>query len=260
MVSGCAMSSSVLKLEGVQKHYGDHRALAGVSLDIPGGVVFGFLGQNGAGKTTTMRIIAGLIQASNGRVFIDNIDTTLDPVTAKSKVGYIPDRPYLYDRLTGTETMEFISELFSLDPQDARQKGEQLLQRFGIHHVKDKHVETYSHGMKQRLALAAALLHQPKVLLVDEPMVGLDPQGARLVKSVFREEADSGNTVFLSTHSLAVAEEVCDQIGILQKGQLIALGTKDELKSMSGLDANLEEIFLKLTSKDDDAIRASLAP
>ena len=135
----------MLKLEGVQKHYGDHRALAGLSLDIPAGIVFGFLGQNGAGKTTTMKIIAGLIQASNGRVIIDHVETTSDPVTAKSKVGYIPDRPYLYDRLTGTETMEFIAELFNLDRDIAQQTAEQLLQRFGIHHAKDKHVETYSH-------------------------------------------------------------------------------------------------------------------
>jgi ABC-2 type transport system ATP-binding protein len=250
----------VLRLEGVQKRYGDHQALNDLSLEIPAGTVFGFLGPNGAGKTTTMRIIAGLIQASKGKVFIDEIDCSQDPIKAKSRVGYIPDRPYLYDRLTGTETMHFVAELFGIPKKVSAPRALDLLERFDIAQVRDNLTETYSHGMKQRLALAAALLHAPKLLLVDEPMVGLDPKGAKLVKAVMREEADHGNTVFLSTHSLAVAEEVCDQIGILLQGQLIALGTKAELQNKAGIDANLEEVFLKLTEEDDPQLRASLMP
>jgi ABC-2 type transport system ATP-binding protein len=250
----------MLRLEGIQKRYGEHQALMGLSLNVPAGTVFGFLGPNGAGKTTTMRIIAGLIQASHGRVYIDGIDTTKDPIRAKSKVGYIPDRPYLYDRLTGWETMGFVAELFGIPKEVAQPRSRVLLKRFSIDDVREKLTETYSHGMKQRLALAAALLHAPKLLLVDEPMVGLDPKGAKLVKSVMREEADAGNTVFLSTHSLAVAEEVCDHIGILQLGKMIALGSKAELQKKAGLDANLEEIFLKLTAQDDPLLRASLMP
>ena len=250
----------MLKLEGVQKRYGDHQALSGLSIDIPAGIVFGFLGPNGAGKTTTMRIIAGLIQASRGKVFIAGVNTTEEPITATSSIGYIPDRPYLYDRLTGTETMSFVSDLFGIPKEIAEPRSRELLKRFNIDHVRQNLTETYSHGMKQRLALAAALLHAPKLLLVDEPMVGLDPKGAKLVKSVMREEAEAGNTVFLSTHSLAVAEEVCDQIGILRLGKLIALGTKEELQEKAGLDANLEEIFLKITAQEDPQIRASLMP
>jgi len=250
----------MLRLAGLQKRYGDHQALKDLSLEIPSGTVFGFLGPNGAGKTTTMRIIAGLIQASKGTVYIDGIDTTQDPIKAKSKVGYIPDRPYLYDRLTGNETMDFVAELFGIPKDIARPRSLNLLERFDISHVRENLTETYSHGMKQRLALAAALLHSPKLLLVDEPMVGLDPKGAKLVKAVMREEAAAGNTVFLSTHSLAVAEEVCDQIGILQLGKLIALGSKAELQSKAGIDSNLEEVFLKLTADDDPQMRASLMP
>jgi ABC-2 type transport system ATP-binding protein len=156
--------------------------------------------------------------------------------------------------------MSFVSDLFGIPKEVAEPRARTLLKRFNIDHVRDKLTETYSHGMKQRLALSAALLHEPKLLLVDEPMVGLDPKGAKLVKSVMREEAEAGNTVFLSTHSLAVAEEVCDQIGILQLGKLIALGSKEELQKKSGIDANLEEVFLKLTAQDDPSLRASLMP
>lgn len=243
----------MLRLEGLRKRYGDHTALDSLDLHIPAGQVFGFLGPNGAGKTTTMRIIAGLIRPTKGKVTIDGIDTTADPLAAKARVGYIPDRPYLYDRLTGMETMRFVADLFGIAPEHAIERSSVLLERFGIADAQSRLTETYSHGMKQRLALAAALLHAPKVLLVDEPMVGLDPKGARLVKQVMREEAESGAAVFLSTHSLAVAEEVCDQIGILRLGELIALGSTAELRTKSGVDAGLEEVFLKLTEEEAEA-------
>ena len=246
----------MLRIEGLTKRYGDHEAVKNLDLHVPAGTVFGFLGPNGAGKTTTMRSIAGLIRPTSGRIIIDGIDTTKDPLATKARVGYIPDRPYLYDRLTGVETMRFVGDLFGLSAELSDERADLLLQRFGIHHVRDALTETYSHGMKQRLALAAALLHAPKVLLVDEPMVGLDPKGARLVKQVLREEAEAGSAVFLSTHSLAVAEEVCDHIGILQLGELIALGSVAELRSKSGVDSNLEEVFLKLT-EEDAAMRLS---
>ena len=243
----------MLRLENLRKRYGDHEALQGLDLDIAGGEVFGFLGPNGAGKTTTIRIIAGLIRPTSGRVIIDGIETTTDPVAAKARVGYIPDRPYLYDRLTGLETMRFFADLYGIPRQLAVPRGEALLDRFGIGHVGDQLTETYSHGMKQRLALAAALLHAPKVMLVDEPMVGLDPKGARLVKQVLREEAEANAAVFLSTHSLAVAEEVCDRVAILMRGELIALGSVAELKSKAGVDTSLEGVFLKMTEEDAEA-------
>ena len=243
----------MLRLETLRKRYGDHEALQGLDLHIQAGEVFGFLGPNGAGKTTTIKIIAGLIRATSGKVFIDGIETTQDPVAAKSRVGYIPDRPYLYDRLTGTETMRFIADLYGIDRATADPRGQQLLDRFGIGHVNDKLTETYSHGMKQRLALAGALLHAPKVMLGDEPMVGLDPKGAKLVKQVLREEAESGAAVFLSTHSLAVAEEVCDRVAILVRGELVALGSVGDLKSKAGVDTSLEGVFLKLTEEEAEA-------
>ena len=249
----------MIRLEGLRKRYGTQEALCGLDLHIPAGQVFGFLGPNGAGKTTTMRLIAGLIRPTSGRIFIDGINTTKDPVAAKSRVGYIPDRPYLYDRLTGIETMQFIADLFGLASSEATPRAEQLLERFSIAHVRDQLTETYSHGMKQRLALAAALLHAPRALLVDEPMVGLDPKGAKLVKRVLREEAEANSAVFLSTHSLAVAEEVCDRIAILQRGELIELGSIDELRSKAGVDAGLEEVFLRLTEEEAEGAVRSIA-
>jgi ABC-2 type transport system ATP-binding protein len=240
----------VLRIEGLRKRYGDRDAVKGLSLDIPAGQVFGFLGPNGAGKTTTMRSIAGLIRPSAGRIFIDGIDTTDDPLAARARVGYIPDRPYLYDRLTAQETMVFVADLYGLPRADALPRIDALLARFDIAHARDQLAETFSHGMKQRLALAAALLHAPKLMLVDEPMVGLDPKGAKLVKRVLREEAEAGAAVFLSTHSLAVAEEVCDRVGILRLGELIALGTVEELRGAAGVQSNLEAVFLKLTEEE----------
>ena len=245
----------MIRLIALRKTYGGKDALKGLELHISPGEVFGFLGPNGAGKTTTMRLIAGLVRPTSGRILIEGIDTAEDPINAKARLGYIPDRPYLYDRLTGLETMQFIGEMYGLLAREVVKRAEELLTRFGIFHAKDQLAETYSHGMKQRLALAAALLHEPRALLIDEPMVGLDPKGAKLVKTVLREEAARGSGVFLSTHSLAVAEEVCDRIGILQHGRLIALGTVAELKSQAGVDTGLEEIFLKLTEEAaEDAV------
>jgi len=238
----------MIRLIDVTKKYRSLTAVDGLSLQVRRGEVFGFLGPNGAGKTTTIKMIAGLLHPDSGRILLQGIDIREDPVRAKSLLGFIPDRPFLYQRLTGTEFLEFVGGLYKIDGPQLHQRTEELIRLFSLEDFKDQLIETYSHGMRQRLVMTAALLHDPGVIVVDEPMVGLDPLGARLVKAIFREQAGRGKTVFMSTHSLGVAEEVCDRIGIIHKGKLIALGTKEELQQLvkAGTD-KLESIFLQLT-------------
>lgn len=240
----------MIRLEGVEKRYGEFQALQPLNLHIRPGEVFGFLGPNGAGKTTTIRMLAGVLLPTAGRILIDGVDLAQNPVESKRRVGYIPDRPYLYDKLTAREFLSFIAKMYAMDPRQAAEQGEALLVEQQLQDRADELIEAYSHGMKQRLVLAAALLHQPRAIIVDEPMVGLDPHGARRLKGKFRSIAAEGRTVFLSTHSLDVAQEVCDRVGILYRGKLVALGTVDELlRGQTGL--NLEEVFLKITEEED---------
>jgi ABC-2 type transport system ATP-binding protein len=239
----------VIVVDDLHKHYGDFEAVRGISFHVRPGEVFGFLGPNGAGKTTTMRIIAGLIQATSGRVVVDGHDLASAPLAAQAATSYIPDRPFLYEKLTAFEFLEFVGGLHRLPHRDIAQRGSALLKRFELGRWADRLIENFSHGMKQRLVFCAALLTEPHLLVVDEPMVGLDPAGARLVKRVMREQCESGRfSVLLSTHTLDVAEEVCDRIAIVQRGRIAALGTMDELRE--GADApgsDLEQIFLQLT-------------
>ncbi|NMB74559.1 MAG: ABC transporter ATP-binding protein [Myxococcales bacterium] len=239
----------MIEIRNLTKRFGSYTAVADLSLEIPDGEIFGFLGPNGAGKTTTIKIMAGLMRPNAGLVRIEGVDLMADPRRAKELVGYVPDRPFLYDKLSARETLSFTAGLFGVEPARGRERAEELLALFALLPWADELVESYSHGMKQRLTLACALLHRPRVLLVDEPMVGLDPRGALLVKELLRRFAAGGGTVFLSTHSLEVAEELCQRVGILHQGRLCALGTPEELRRSVGTEAGgrLAEVFLRLT-------------
>jgi ABC-2 type transport system ATP-binding protein len=251
----------MIKLEHLTKRFNSLVAVNDVCLDVPQGELFGFLGPNGAGKTTTIRMMAGLTLPSSGTVLIDAWDITRDAVAAKQITGFIPDRPYLYGKLTAREFLRFISGLYHVAPREAEKRIAQLLGIFNLTPWADELIEGFSHGMKQRLVMSSALIHRPRVLIVDEPMVGLDPAGAKLVKRIFRELCAAGVTVFMSTHTLEIAEEMCDRIGIIQEGKLIAAGTIRELREMSGVvGKRLEEIFFRLTGEEDleeliDALR-----
>lgn len=241
----------MIVLDQVTKDYGGFEAVSPLSLTVYAGEVFGFLGPNGAGKTTTIKMLGGVMRPTTGRITIAGLDLARDPVAVKHLVGYIPDRPYLYEKLTAWEFLLFVAGIYDLPKKEIQERGEKLLHHFGLGAWSNGLIEGFSHGMKQRLVLAAALLHTPKLLIVDEPMVGLDPHAARLVKSLFREHAAQGGTVFLSTHSLEVAEEVCDRLAIIKAGQILALGTMQELREKAGQETNLESIFLSLTGDED---------
>ncbi|MFP3911788.1 MAG: ABC transporter ATP-binding protein [Desulfobacteraceae bacterium] len=238
----------MIRLLNLTKVYQGLRAVNGLNLEIPKGTRFGFLGPNGAGKTTTIKMLAGVLRPTQGRVIIDGLDLAREPAAVKQRVGFIPDRPFLYEKLTGREFLELVAGLYHLtsDPSLEARLTE-LLELFDLTLWQDELIESYSHGMRQRLIMCSALLHRPKVLVVDEPMVGLDPKGAKLVKDLFKRQAEQGTTLFLSTHSLEVAEEVCDRIAIIQAGEIIATGSGEQLREQSGVDGNLEQIFLKLT-------------
>ncbi|MGH9318494.1 MAG: ABC transporter ATP-binding protein [Vicinamibacteria bacterium] len=238
----------MIRLESLTKRYGAHQAVKRLSLHVAPGELFGFLGPNGAGKTTTIKMIAGLLRPTAGRIAIAGRDLAEDPVGAKSALGFIPDRPFLYEKLSASEFMRFVAGIYGFEGEGLDGRIEELLELVELEQVRSELIESFSHGMKQRLVIAAAFVHQPKVMVVDEPMVGLDPKGARLIRRVFREYCDSGNTVFVSTHTLEVAQELCDRIGIILKGELVALGTISELKAKARTEGHgLEEIFLKLT-------------
>lgn len=243
----------MIELIHLGKNFGSFQAVNDVNLHIPPGEIFGFLGPNGAGKTTTIRMMAGLLKPTSGKILLGGKDVFQQPEEAKAILGFIPDRPYLYEKLTGQEFLEFIADLHGLDSRDSRQKRmEELFNFFNLQDWKQELVESYSHGMRQRLTLAAAILHRPKVFVIDEPLVGLDPKGARLVKGLFRELAKSGVAIFMSTHTLELAEEVCHRIGIINEGKVIALGTMQELREKAETtDARLEPLFLRLTGEKE---------
>ncbi|HSM60217.1 MAG TPA: ABC transporter ATP-binding protein, partial [Longimicrobiales bacterium] len=208
----------------------------------------GFLGPNGAGKTTTIRMVAGVLRPSSGRILVGGDDLHDAPERAKRRIGYIPDRPFLYEKLSGGEFLRFVAGLWGRDGPAAEARGDRLLELFQLGPWKDELIESYSHGMRQKLLIASALIHQPEVIVVDEPMVGLDPRAARLLKDLLRTYVDEGGTVFLSTHTLEVAEALCDRIAIIHRGSVIASGTMDDLRAQAHTGgAHLEEIFLKVT-------------
>lgn len=243
----------MIEFQQVTRTYGRRVAVDRLDLNVAEGELFAFLGPNGAGKTTSIKMIVGLLRPSSGRVRVCGFDVTEQPREAKSQVSYVPDEPYLYDKLTGREFLKFIADMYGLSRRDAGTQVASQIERFDLADFVDELTENYSHGMKQRLVFAAAMLHHPKVLVVDEPMVGLDPKSIRLVKDLMREKAKAGVTVFMSTHTLAVAEEIGDRIGIIDHGKLKFMGTLDELKrGMSRHDSTFEQLFLDLTSANDD--------
>ncbi len=236
----------MIQLDGVRKEFGTKVAVESLTLEVPSGEFFAFLGPNGAGKTTTIKMIAGLLRPSAGRVRVCGIDLSKEYLAAKSLLAYVPDQPYLYDKLSGREFMRFMGEMYRLPRMEIERETARLSEIFGMSEFLDELAETYSHGMKQRLVLAATLLHHPKVMVVDEPLVGLDPPSARLVKDILLQQARAGTTIFLTTHILSLAEETADRVGILMRGRLEALGTVSELRARARVDGDLEDVFLRI--------------
>jgi ABC-2 type transport system ATP-binding protein len=240
----------MIELTDLTKRYGKTLAVDRLNLSVSAGEIFGFIGPNGAGKTTTIRMMGGTLSPTAGAVVIDGIDMAARPEEAKRRIGFIPDRPFLYEKLTGMEFMRFSADLYGVGDGTFRSRAEELLRTFGLFDWSHELIEAYSHGMKQRLVISAALLHDPRVIVVDEPMVGLDPAAIKMVKDILKDLARRGTAVFMSTHPLSVAEDLCDRIGIIHRGALIALGTTRELKRMArAQQADLEEVFLKLTEE-----------
>ena len=255
MTESSEKGPEMLRLEGVMKRYGKFTAVGGITLDVHRGEIFGFLGPNGAGKTTTIRMVAGVLRPSEGRILVGGDDLGLHPARAKARVGYIPDRPYLYEKLSGGEFLRFVAGLWGKDGTEAEARADRLLELFSLTPWKDELIESYSHGMRQKILISSALIHQPELIVVDEPMVGLDPRSAKLLKDLMRTFVGQGGTVFLSTHTLEVAEALCDRIAIISQGEIIALGTMDELRAQAHAGgAHLEEIFLKVTGTGDEAM------
>jgi len=239
----------VIRFAALRKQYGALVAVDDLTLDIEPGAVFGFLGRNGAGKTTTIRMMMGLLAPTAGTVLLGGHDIRHAPEAAKALTGYLPDHPFLYDKLTGAEFLRFAAGLHGPDRAEGGRRAADLLVRFGLAREAGELIETFSHGMKQRLALATALIHRPRILVLDEPMVALDPQGARELRALLTTLAADGVTIFLSTHSLAVAEELCTRIGIVDRGRLVALGTLAELRARAAATdgaASLETVFLDI--------------
>jgi ABC-2 type transport system ATP-binding protein len=239
----------MIDLRGVTKCYGPKVAVNSLTLAIPAGTVFAFLGPNGAGKTTTIRLMAGLLRPNAGDVLIGGHDIQSDHVGAKALMGYIPDRPYLYEKLSGREFIHFVGDLHGLPRAAQEERMARHFALFGLDESADLLIENYSHGMRQKLIFTAALLHEPRILIVDEPMVGLDPKSARTIKKLMRELAAAGAAIFLSTHQLAVAEEVADRIGIIDRGNLIFDGTLAQLRERTRGAGTLEDLFLELTGE-----------
>ena len=242
----------MVELAGVTKKYGQFTAVDNLSLKVEPGELFGFLGPNGAGKTTTIKMITGLLQPTSGTVKVAGYDLAEHPEDAKRHVGFIPDRPFIYNRLTAAEFLRFMGGLWEMDESDITSRGDKLLDLFDLANWRDELVESFSHGMRQKLILSGALIHDPDVIVVDEPMVGLDPASIRLVKDIFRELCARGKTVFMSTHTLAMAEETCSRVAIIQQGRIVAGGTLEQLRARAHKDgSHLESIFLDLTHGDN---------
>jgi ABC-2 type transport system ATP-binding protein len=238
----------MISLQHLVKTYGKFTAVDDVSLDVAPGEIHGFLGPNGAGKTTTLRMIAGLLKPTSGRIVVNDHDLATEPEAAKTSLGFIPDRPFIYEKLTAGEFLRFHAGLYGIDGHGVGDRVREMLELFELGRWENELIEAFSHGMKQRLVMSAAFLHRPQSVVVDEPMVGLDPRGAVLIKDVFRRMSEKGVAILMSTHTLEVAQEMCDRISIILKGKIIARGTVDELRAQSGGgDAHLTDVFLKLT-------------
>jgi ABC-2 type transport system ATP-binding protein len=250
-------NNSIIEVKNLSKVFGTTRAVDCLNLEVKKGEFFCFLGPNGAGKTTTIKILAGLLRPTSGTAFIDGNDIGENPVESKRVIGYIPDHPYLYEKLSGREFMKFVAGMYNLNGCEIDRKIDELLELFGIRDYADQLTEDYSHGMRQKLVFSATFLHTPKVVIVDEPWVGLDPKSIRFVKDYLRSRTREGTSIFMSTHTLSIAEEIADRIGIIHKGKLIALGTVEQIKASDV--RNLEDVFLELTADSSDALPADPA-
>ncbi|HIG27860.1 MAG TPA: ABC transporter ATP-binding protein [Verrucomicrobiales bacterium] len=239
----------MIEIKNLVKSFADLTAVNDLSLTVPQGEFFCILGPNAAGKTTTIKIITGLMKPTRGSVIVGGFNIVEEPIRARELMAYVPDFPFLYDKLTPLEFFEFIGRMFHMEEERIETQGRELIDRFGLVPYLKKPIESLSHGTRQRVAIVSGLLHDPKVFVIDEPMVGLDPHHARIVKDVFRERCRDGMTVFLSTHQLGVAEEMADRVGIINHGRLVAVGTIDELSKKSGVGGALESSFLELTSQ-----------
>jgi ABC-2 type transport system ATP-binding protein len=239
----------MIDLQAVTKMYGSKTALESLTLQLERGEVFAFLGPNGAGKTTTIKLMCGLLFPTSGTVRIGGFDLQREGDRARQLISYVPDQPFLYDKLTGREFLQFIADMYGLAGRHGRTRIQEMIELFGLGDFVDDLTERYSHGMRQRTVFASALLHEPQVLIVDEPTVGLDPRSVRLLKDLFRREAARGTTVFLSTHSLDVAQELANRIAIVDRGRLISCGSLAALRHQAALDGSLEDVFLKLTEE-----------
>ncbi len=240
----------MIRLEGLTKRFGEKLAVDGLSLQIESGEFFCFLGPNGAGKTTTIKMVTGLLQPTSGSANIGGFDIQRDPLNAKLLLGYIPDSPFLYEKLTGREFMRFVAGLYRMDEAYAAKKSEELLELFEVRDVADQLTEDYSHGMRQKLSFASCFLHEPRVVVVDEPWVGLDPKNIRFVRNFLKEKTQEGLTVFMSTHTLAIIEDVADRIGIIHRGKLLHTGSLPEILALASNPGNLEDVFLELTREE----------
>ncbi len=240
----------MIEFQGLAKHYGDFAAVQPLTLTVRRGEVFGFLGPNGAGKTTTIRMMMGILVPSAGRVLVDGLDCQADAAQVKRHVGYLPDNPIFYDFLRGREILQFVAEMHGMPRQAAVQRAAQLLQEFGLQDVSEEFAVNYSMGMKKKLGLACALVHDPAVLILDEPINGLDPRAAREVQDRLVASAAGGKTIFVSTHLLDMAQRMCNRVGIINHGALVATGSLEELRGASSDNSTLEELFLKFTDED----------
>jgi ABC-2 type transport system ATP-binding protein len=244
----------MIRLDGLTKRYGDFTAVDGLDLDVGSGLIFGLLGPNGAGKTTTLRMIAGILEPDAGTVELGGHDIVRDPHAARALLGFVPDRPFVYEKLTGAELLRFTAGLYGLDGPDVEARIDELLELWDLAPWRDQLIESYSHGMRQKIIISSALVHRPKVLVVDEPMVGLDPRSARLLKDLLRSYADAGGTAMVSTHTLELAETLCDRLAVIDRGRIVAQGTLDDLRRTVAVDAaGLEEVFLRITRGATDA-------
>ena len=239
----------MIELEQVTKTFGNKVAVDNLSLHIERGELFAFLGPNGAGKTTTIKLLCGLLFPSAGTIRVAGFNLKDQGEQARRLISYVPDQPFLYEKLTGREILQFIADMYGMEPSHAKERMEEMIAVFSLGDFVDDLTEQYSHGMRQRTVFASALLHEPEVLIVDEPTVGLDPRSVRLLKDLLRQQTARGVTVFLSTHSLDIAQELADRIGVVGLGRLIGCGTLDTLRKQAAMDGSLEEVFLKLTEE-----------
>ncbi len=241
----------MIELRALTKRYGNFTAVDNIDLVVPRGELFGFLGPNGAGKTTTLRMIAGILQPTSGSVRIGGLDIAVDPVGAKTKLGFIPDRPFIYEKLTGAEFLRFVAGLFGQEGPEVEHRARELMALFDLEEWRDELVESYSHGMRQKLIVSSAFVHRPDVIVVDEPHVGLDPKSIKILRDLFKEYTRRGHTIMMSTHTLEAAESLCDRIAIIHAGKIAACGTMDDLRAGAASGGTgLEEIFLKLTGQN----------